>query len=105
MKFVFFSRIHPSKNLINLIEIWKNNNFFDDYILDIYGEIVDEDYFDRVNNKIKNSKNINYKKNKKKPNQKLSRYDIFLHPSMSENFGLVILRQCQTDYSLLLIRN
>ena len=61
MKFVFFSRIHPSKNLTNLIEIWKNNNFFDDYILDIYGEIVDEDYFDSVNNKIKNSKNINYK--------------------------------------------
>ena len=93
MKFVFFSRIHPSKNLINLIDIWKNNYFFDDYILDVYGEIQDKNYFDRFKDKIKSSKNINYKGRiiRKNLNQKLSKYDIFLHPSLSENFGLVIL--------------
>ena len=93
LKFVFFSRIHPSKNLISLVQIWKNDFFFDDYILDVYGEIEDVDYFNQFKNKIKNSYNINYKGKIEKNNLylKLSRYDIFLHPSKSENFGLVIL--------------
>ena len=58
---MYFSRIHPSKNLISLVQIWKNDFFFDDYILDVYGEIEDVDYFNQFKNKIKNSYNINYK--------------------------------------------
>ena len=27
LKFVFFSGIHPSKNLISLVQIWKNDFF------------------------------------------------------------------------------
>lgn len=93
LTFVFYSRIHPSKNLMKLTQIWKNNYFFNDYNLDIYGEIADEKYFDYLKNEIKNSKNIRYKGkiNKNNLNYKLSKYDIFLHPSNSENFGLVIL--------------
>tara|TARA_Y100001958_G_C21247607_1_gene579155 strand:+ start:164 stop:1159 length:996 start_codon:yes stop_codon:yes gene_type:complete len=93
LTFVFFSRIHPSKNLIKLIKIWKKNNFFDDYILDVYGEIDDLKYFEIFKNEIQKSKNINYKGkiNSNKLIHKLSKYDVFLHPSNSENFGLVIL--------------
>ena len=93
LRFVFFSRIHPSKNLINLIQIWKSYGFFNRYILDVYGEIEDVNYYDKFTQKIKNSKNINYrgKINSKNLSYKLSKYDIFLHPSNSENFGLVIL--------------
>ncbi len=93
ISFVFFSRIHPSKNLMKLVEIWKKNNFFDDYILDIYGEIDDVNYFESFKNEIKKSKNINYKGKINSNNliYKLSKYDVFLHPSNSENFGLVIL--------------
>ncbi len=93
LRFVFFSRIHPSKNLISLVQLWKNDFFFDDYVLDVYGEIEDLDYFNQFNNNIKNSKNINYKGKFEKSNLyfKLSKYDIFIHPSKSENFGLVIL--------------
>ena len=93
LTFVFFSRIHPSKNLMELVKIWKNNNFFDDFILDVYGEIDDNRYFDNFKDSIKKSKNINYKGriNINELNYKLSKYDIFLHPSNSENFGLVIL--------------
>ncbi len=93
LKFVFFSRIHPSKNLINLIQTWRSNLFFDDYNLDVYGEIQDINYFRQFKDIIKNTKNINYKGkiNKYNLKSKLSKYDIFLHPSKSENFGLVIL--------------
>ncbi len=93
LTFVFFSRIHPSKNLMKLVQLWKDNNFFDDYILDVYGEIDDLKYFYNFKKEIKNFKNINYKGkiNEYNLNRKLSRYDVFLHPSNSENFGLVIL--------------
>ncbi len=93
LTFVFFSRIHPSKNLMRIVEIWKNNYFFDDYKLDIYGEIEDVQYFNNFKSQIKNSENISYKGriNNNNLNYKLSKYDIFLHPSNSENFGLVIL--------------
>ena len=91
LSFVFFSRIHPSKNLIELVRIWKRDDFFD-YTLDIYGEIDDVKYFENFKDEIKNSKNINYKgKINNNLNLKLSKYDIFFHPSESENFGLVIL--------------
>ncbi len=93
LKFVFFSRIHPSKNLIKLVQIWKKNHFFDNYILDVYGEIDDVKYFEIFKDKIRKSKNINYKGkiNSNRLIDKLSKYDVFLHPSNSENFGLVIL--------------
>ena len=91
LSFVFFSRIHPSKNLMKLVRIWKRDDFFD-YTLDIYGEIEDVKYFENFKDEIKNSENINYKgKINNDLNLKLSKYDIFLHPSESENFGLVIL--------------
>ena len=91
LTFVFFSRIHPSKNLMRIVEIWKNNYFFDDYKLDIYGEIEDVQYFNNFKSQIKNSENISYKGriNNNNLNYKLSKYDIFLHRN-SENFGLVI---------------
>ncbi len=92
LKFVFFSRIHPSKNLMRLVEIWKNNYFFKDYYLDIFGEVEDIKYFTKLKTNIKNHKNVNYRGIiKNYLSKKLSKYDIFLHPSQSENFGLVIL--------------
>ena len=71
----------------------RSNLFFDDYTLDVYGEIQDINYFRQFQDIIKNTKNINYKGkiNKYNLKSKLSKYDIFLHPSKSENFGLVIL--------------
>ena len=76
---------------MELFRIWKRDDFFD-HTLDIYGEIDDVKYFENFKNEIKNSKNINYKgKINNDLNLKLSKYDIFLHPSKSENFGLVIL--------------
>ena len=52
MSFVFFSRIHPSKNLMKLVRIWKRDDFFD-YTLDIYGEVEDVKYFENFKDEIK----------------------------------------------------
>ncbi len=92
LRFVFFSRIHPSKNLLKLVEIWKNNYFFKKYNLDIYGKVENFEYYNKIKKKIKNLKNVKYKGSiNNNLGNKLSNYDIFLHPSESENFGLVIL--------------
>ena len=103
LKFVFFSRIHPSKNLHSLLNIWSNNNFFNNYNLFIYGKTDDKNYFKKISNKISRSDNIIYKGPifKKIP-EKLSKFDILIHPSKSENFGLVILEALNAGLYLLI---
>jgi len=93
LKFVFFSRIHPSKNLHKLIELWNSDKFFDKYSLSIFGEITDQSYFKKLFYKFEeNFKNIRYFGALKKNLQRtLSKYDVFIMPSKSENFGLVVL--------------
>ena len=79
LKFVFFSRIHPSKNLIKLVEIWKNNNFFKKYDLDIYGEVENFEYHYNIIKKIRNLENIKYRGPiNNNLGEKLSNYDVFL---------------------------
>lgn len=92
LSFVFFSRIHPIKNLDNLIDVWISNNFFKKYNLNIYGEIQNKIYFKKIFNKLRNFKKINYlgKLNFNKI-KILSKNDIFIFPSKTENFGLVVL--------------
>ena len=102
-RFVFFSRIHPVKNLKRLVEIWVNNKFFDNKVLDIYGDISDKDYFYQINKIILNKKNIFYKGALyKKKTLTLSKYDVFLFPSISENFGLVILEALSAGLYLII---
>ena len=103
LRFIFFSRIHPSKNLKSLIEIWKENSFFKKYKLDIFGEIAHKKYFLNIKRKIKREKNINYRGVIKGNLQKsLTKYDILIHPSKSENFGLVILEAMSSGLFLIL---
>ena len=75
-----------------MINIWIKNSFFKKFNLSIYGEISNFKYFNLIKKKILDSNNIKYhgalNKNKIKI---LSKYDVFIFPSKSENFGLVIL--------------
>ena len=101
LRFIFFSRIHRSKNLDTLVKIWKKDYFFHKFKLDIYGKIVDKNYFNEL--KIRNVKNINYRGQLNKNIQKLlSKYDVFIHPSNSENFGLVIFESLSSGLYLIL---
>ena len=103
LKFVFFSRIHPSKNLEKLVNIWADNSFLKEFELSIYGEITDHKYFSKFSKKIKNSPNIKYYGPLYRNIQGiLSRYDVFILPSNSENFGLVILEAMSSGLYLLI---
>ena len=90
---VFYSRICEKKNLFFLIEIVakiKRN-----LILDIYGPIEDEKYWNKCETLIKKLPS-NIKCNYKgiiKPEDvtnSLTKYDLFLFPTLGENFGHVI---------------
>lgn len=106
LSFIFYSRIHPSKNLLNLLEIWTKNPFFKNYKLDIYGEIVDMKYYLIAKKIIKYHKNIKFKGKINTNIQKLiSNYNVFVHPSLSENFGLVILEALSAGTFIILNKN
>lgn len=103
LKFVFFSKIHASKNLLALVKLWEKSIFLKKFDLNIYGEINDKIYFSKVNTYIKRNENINYLGLLNKNIQfKLSNFDVLIHPSESENFGLVIYEALSSGLFLIL---
>ena len=106
LKFVFFSKIHKSKNLLTLVKLWQKSKFLKKFYLYIYGEIDDKKYFSVINEFILRNNNIHYLGHfSKKIQQKLSKYDVFIHPSKSENFGLVIYEALSSGLFLILNKN
>ena len=92
-KFVFLSRIHPKKNLISAIKYFSGVN--GEAIFDIYGPIEDESYWKECQIEIeKLSKNVtvNYcgLVSHDEVHEVFSKYDAFLFPTFSENYGHVI---------------
>tara|TARA_Y100000389_G_C17442760_1_gene509674 strand:+ start:885 stop:2042 length:1158 start_codon:yes stop_codon:yes gene_type:complete len=94
-KFLFLGRIHPIKGIDLLIEAWadielKNENC----TLEICGYYEDINYYNSLKNQINKLglKNIFFSR-KVSGEEKEKKYlnnDIFILPSQSENFGLVI---------------
>lgn len=92
-KIIFLSRICPQKNLLFAIKILQNVNA--EVIFDIYGPIQDGIYWNKCKEELKKlSKNVkwSYKgnANPEKVQEIFSEYDVFLFPTMGENYGHVI---------------
>ncbi len=103
LKFVFFSKIHESKNLLSLVKLWKKSIFLKKFNLYIFGEIDNKQYFSKIAKLILKNKNIKYLGSlDKKIQNRLSKYDVFIHPSNSENFGLVIYEALSSGLFLIL---
>tara|TARA_Y100000768_G_C23953489_1_gene671486 strand:+ start:613 stop:1764 length:1152 start_codon:yes stop_codon:yes gene_type:complete len=93
IKFLFLGRIHPIKGLDLLIDAW--SNFAENNIeLEICGYYEDINYFKSLKRKVelKKIENINFSGpvSKKEKSKKFLENDIFILPSKSENFGLVV---------------
>lgn len=91
--FVFLSRIHPKKNLIGAIRFFKEINGKANF--DIYGPIEDKTYWEECQQEIKKLPNnvaVNYCGliAHNEVHKVFSKYDAFLFPTFSENYGHVI---------------
>jgi glycosyltransferase involved in cell wall biosynthesis len=105
-KAIFFSRIHKKKGVENLIKSWNEIND-KNWILDICGPVDDNKYFKKIKLLKKNNK-INFIKPIYGDAVKIKlfkKYDVFLLPSHSENFGMVILESLARGLPVLTTTN
>tara|TARA_X000000950_G_scaffold88473_1_gene111381 strand:+ start:7358 stop:8458 length:1101 start_codon:yes stop_codon:yes gene_type:complete len=93
IKLIFISNFYPNKNIIFLINIIKNLPI--NFVLDIYGNSSDQEYLSLIAKEIKNldlTERVSL--NKAVPNEKVielfSKYNAFIFPTLSENFGYVV---------------
>jgi glycosyltransferase involved in cell wall biosynthesis len=90
---LFLSRIHPKKGLLNLLEAWKKAGL-NDWILEIAGP-DEAGHLEEVKSRISQleiSESVKYI-GELDGNQKTAAYsvtDLFILPTFSENFGMVI---------------
>ncbi len=88
---VFLSLINPNKNLhliINSLNKWKKGKF----TFDIYGPIIDVDYWETCKDKIIDESDIMYKGSMPpwEVPKVLQQYHFFILPTQGENFGHAI---------------
>lgn len=97
-KLVFLSRIHPKKNLLSAIRYL--NGVEGNVTFDIYGSMEDEDYWKECEAAIgllPSNIQVRYcgLVGHDQVHQVFSRYDAFLFPTLSENYGHVIVEALQ----------
>ena len=93
-RIVFISRISPKKNLLQAIEILEKVRASVEY--DIYGPIEDHEYWDKCKDAMKRlAPNVSIRyKGTVSPEEvvsTLAQYDLFFFPTLSENYGHVIV--------------
>lgn len=108
VKFVFLSRFNRKKNFKFFIKNLKNVS--GEVIVDIYGPIDDEKYWDECVREIETlSGNIKIEKKGAVPHSKvreiLAKYHFFVLPTMDENFGHVFIEALSAGCPLIISDN
>ncbi|WP_347862239.1 glycosyltransferase [Salimicrobium sp. PL1-032A] len=93
VKLVFISRIHPKKNLITAIKALEGLKGI--VVLDIYGPLEDEQYWDeclQIIEKLNSNITVNYQGILKNSEvvKTFEQYHFFIFPTLGENYGHVI---------------
>ena len=94
LRAVWLSRISPKKNLLGAFDILSGVG--SRVVLDVYGPIEDEAHWRECRTRMENlpsEVSVSYRGSLPYPDvlPTLARYDLFLFPSLGENFGHVIL--------------
>jgi glycosyltransferase involved in cell wall biosynthesis len=104
---IFYSRIVPKKNLLQLLNLLYHSNL-KSVRLDIYGNIEDISYWQKCLNVIQdNEDNINILVTYKGIIENvylyevLSQYNVFIFPTLSENYGHVIIEALMSGIPIL----
>ncbi|OLV15845.1 Glycosyl transferase, group 1 [Deinococcus marmoris] len=105
---MFISRISPKKNLKFAIRSLKNSKF--SAIMDVYGPVEDESYWESCLKEGENlPKNVQFKYegalSHDKIRHKFAEYDIFLFPTLGENFGHVIVESLSSGCLVMTSKN
>ena len=108
-KFLYLSRIDKKKNLLGLCESMNKikNSFKIPIFIDVYGYILDKEYFKECKKYFELLKNKNiyfsYCGHIQPENIEkiLSKYVLLIHPSHNENFGHVIIEALSIGLSVL----
>jgi len=106
-KFVFYSRIVPKKNLLHLLNLLYSSNL-KSVRLDIYGNIEDVSYWQKCLKVIQENEHnksimVTYRGIIDDTNlyEVLSQYYVFIFPTLSENFGHVIIEALMSGIPIL----
>lgn len=99
IRLIFISRIHPKKNLKFVLNLL--NNFSETIYFDIYGPIEDEQYWNECLEIIRDLSNNIYVQycgilDHADVAKILIKYDCFVFPTLSENYGHVIAEALST---------
>jgi len=106
LKMVFVSRISVKKNLLFLLQLLSEIGE-EKISLDIYGPLEDAEYWEKCLVLLDANSEAQYK-GVLEPNNShsvLSAYDLFVLPTLNENFGHVILEALNSSLPLLLSNN
>ncbi len=106
LKMVFVSRISIKKNLLYLLQLISEIGE-EKISLDIYGPIEDQDYWGKCLALLAENSTIQYK-GVIQPDELhgvLKEYDLFVLPTLNENFGHIILEALNSSLPLLLSNN
>jgi glycosyltransferase involved in cell wall biosynthesis len=106
LKMVFVSRISIKKNLLFLLQLMTEIGE-EKISLDIYGPIEDQDYWDKCLTLLSKNSAVQYK-GVVQPDalhSVLKGYDLFVLPTLNENFGHIILEALNSSLPLLLSNN
>lgn len=107
VKLIFYSRIHPTKNTKYLLRVLRDNKFNGEIVLDIFGDAVSKNYLDdcmQIAQELASNIKVRFMggATQKEMLSIIPGYDVFVLPTLGENFGHVIFESLMLGVPVLI---